>query len=199
MKDYPSSSVWKLWNCLENLGNIEAEHLLGSLQLMLSRNEDWDSLQSQVKSNNSAISWACTAMRRSTERRQIIQRTIELWKLLFFFTYNAFSSVAYAHCFVFGLRHLWKTSLFSAVINILWANTKITRFSCLQAHMVLFNFFKLSPSQKVSTILSSKQEPQKGPKWLLDAFEGSFSDENLSAESVLDSWLQHISSLCHTK
>lgn len=41
MKDYPSSSVWKLWNCLENLGNIEAENWLGSLQLMLSRNEDW--------------------------------------------------------------------------------------------------------------------------------------------------------------
>lgn len=70
-------TAWKIW------GNIEAEHLFGSLQLMLSRNEDWDSLQSQVKSNNSAISWVYAAIWRSTERRQIIQRTIELWKLLF--------------------------------------------------------------------------------------------------------------------
>lgn len=120
--------------------------------------------------------------------------------------YHVFSSVALCSSFYVQLKTFVQATLFPADINILWANTKIPRFLSLHMHMVLFNLFKHSSSQKVRAILSSRQEPQTGLKRIRKAFEEPFSAENWNIcwacqrkLCLLDSWLQHISSLSHVK
>lgn len=119
------------------------------------------------------------------------KRTVKI--TFFFFNLQRIFFSRLCSLFCVQLNTFVQTSFFPADIRILWTNTKITRFSHLQTHMVLFNFFQaLTLSEKNNSVQQARTNWQVPSDYGMP-LKSHFSDENLSAESVLDSWLRCIS------